>query len=142
MNRIPQLPAAPPQNHLEALAKYCATMCEIECCGLDACDFSPVHIASYCLSRDARYPSRVAMEIIEQAKTLKSNYGSNGASARGITIAEINERMTGRRVDILADTLVRQAALAKAILDTDQADERDPVFVWQNGRGSEVLSQD
>ncbi|MFU1477540.1 DUF6331 family protein [Roseovarius sp. C7] len=142
MNRIPQLPAAPPQNHLEALAKYCATMCEIECCGLDACDFSPVHIASYCLSRNARYPSRVAMEIIAQAKTLKSNYGSNGASARGITIAEINERMTGRRVDILADTLVRQAALAKAILDTDQADERDPVFVWQNGRGSEVLSQD
>jgi hypothetical protein len=71
MNRIPQLPAAHPQNHLEALAKYCATMCEIECCGLDACDFSPVHIASYCLSRDVRYPSRVAMEIIEQAKTLK-----------------------------------------------------------------------
>jgi hypothetical protein len=142
MNRIPQLPAAHPQNHLEALAKYCATMCEIECCGLDACDFSPVHIASYCLSRNVRYPSRVAMEIIEQAKTLKSNYGSNGASARGITIAEINERMTGRRVDILADTLVRQAALAKAILDTDQAHERDPVFVWQNGRGSDVLNED
>jgi hypothetical protein len=142
MNRIPQLPVAHPQKHLEALAKYCATMCEIECCGLDACDFSPVHIASYCLSRNVRYPSRVAMEIIEQAKTLKSNYGSNGASARGITIAEINERMTGRRVDVLADTLVRQAALAKAILDTDQADERDPVFVWQNGRGSDVLNED
>ncbi|MFC5736409.1 DUF6331 family protein [Sinirhodobacter huangdaonensis] len=142
MNRIPQLPAAHPQNHLEALAKYCATMCEIECCGLDACDFSPVHIASYCLSRDVRYPSRVAMEIIEQAKTLKKNYGSNGASARGITIDEINERMTGRRVDILAEILVRQAALAKAILDTDQADERDPVFVWQNGRGSNALNED
>lgn len=142
MNRIPQLPAAHPQNHLEALAKYCATMCEIECCGLDACEFSPVHIASYCLSRNVRYPSRVAMEIIEQAKTLKSNYGSNGASARGTTIAEINERMTGRRVDILADTLVRQSALAKAILDTDQVDERDPVFIWQNGRGSDVLNGD
>lgn len=142
MNRIPQLPAASRQNHLEALAKYCATMCVIECCGLDACDFSPVHIASYCLSRDARYPSSVAIEIIEQAKTLKSNYGSNGTSARGITINEINERMTGRRVDILAETLVQQAALAKAILDTDQAEARDPVWVWKDGRGSEVLSQE
>ncbi|WP_420845607.1 DUF6331 family protein [Marivivens niveibacter] len=44
---MPVLSAAPPQKHHEALAKYCATMCEIECCGLDACDFSQVHIASY-----------------------------------------------------------------------------------------------
>jgi hypothetical protein len=50
--------------------------------------------------------------------------------------------MTGRRVDILAEMLVRQAALAKAILDTDQADERDPVFVWKNGRGSNALNED
>lgn len=142
MKRIPKLLAEPPQNHLEKLAKYCATLCEIDCCGLDACDFSPVHIASYCLSTNFRYPSRVAIEIIEQAKILKSNYGSNGASARGVTIYEINERMTARKVDILAEALERQAALAKAILETEQTDERDPVFVWEGGRGSDVLNEE
>ncbi|WP_133064475.1 DUF6331 family protein [Marivivens niveibacter] len=114
MKRTPVLSAAPPQKHLEALAKYCATVCEIECCGLDACDFSPVHIASYYMSRNVRSPSRVAQEIIEQAKTLKSNFGSNGASARGVAIHELNERMTARRVDILAEMLERQVALAES----------------------------
>ena len=142
MNRIPRLPASHQQMHIEALARYCATICEIECCGLDACDFSPVHIASYCLSRDARYPSRVALEIIEQAKTLKSNYGSNGAIARGTTINEINERMTGRRVEVFAEALERQTELAQAFLVGEHSDNRDPVFVWKNGRGSDVLNED
>ena len=142
MNRIPQLPAPRPQMHIEALARYCATICVIECCGLDACDFSPVHIASYCLSRDPRYPSRVALEIIEQAKTLKSNYGSNGASASGTTINEINERMSGRRVDVFAEALERQTELAQAILVAEQSDDRDPVFVWKNGRSSGVMIED
>ena len=142
MNRISQLPAPRPQMHIEALANYCATLCEIECCGLDACDFSPVHIASYCLSRDPRHPSRVALEIIEQVETLRSNYGSSGASARGTTINEINERMTGRRVDVFAEALARQTELAQAILTAEPSDNRDPVVVWKNGRGSDVLNVD
>lgn len=124
------------QNHLEALAQYCATICVIECCGLDACDFSPIHIASYCLSRNERFPSRIANEIIQQVQTLKANYGSKGASARGITIAELNERLSGQRVDVLAETIERQTTLAIAILNAEKADERHPVFVWEKPQQS------
>ncbi|WP_170325065.1 DUF6331 family protein [Ruegeria arenilitoris] len=118
------------QNHLENLAQYCAKLCVIECCGLDACDFSPIHIASYCLSREPRYPLRVANEIIEQAKSLKANYGSKGASAHGVKINEINERLSDQRVDKLAETLEQQTTLAIAILDTEKTDDRHPVLVW------------
>lgn len=128
---MPPLPEQSEQGHLEPLAQYCATLCVIECCGLDACDFSPIHVASYCLSREPRFPLRVANEIIEQAKTLKANYGKNGASARGTTIVGINERMSGQRVDILSETLERQTALAIAVFDMVQAKERNPVLVWE-----------
>ncbi|OUD08511.1 hypothetical protein BVC71_13510 [Marivivens niveibacter] len=94
------------------------------------------------MSRNVRSPLSVAQEIIEQAITLKSNYGSNGASTRGVAIHEINERMTAPRVDILAEMLERQAAIAKAILETQRTDERDPVFVCEDGRGSDVLNED
>jgi hypothetical protein len=124
------------QNHLEAVAQYCAKICVIECCGLDACDFSPIHIASYCLSREPRFPSRVANEIIEESKTLRANYGSNGASARGITINEINERLSGQRVDILTETLEQQTTLAIAVLNAEHEDERHPVLVWEKQKGS------
>lgn len=136
MKPLELLPDQPGQNHLGALAQYCAKICVIECCGLDACDFSQIHIASYCLTRKPRFPSRVANEIIEQAKTLKANYGSNGASARGITIVEINERMSGQRVDILAETIERQTTLAIAVLNTEHVDGRQPVFVWENQQSS------
>ncbi|KZL19997.1 DUF6331 family protein [Pseudovibrio sp. WM33] len=118
------------EDHLISLPRYCANMCEIECCGLDACDFSPIHIASYCQSRSIRYPLRILTEIINQAETLKANYGSSGASGRGITLAEINERMSGQRVDIFADMLLHQAAKAKSILNGDRTDKREPVLVW------------
>lgn len=134
MRPIPALPTQPMQDHLETLAQYCATLCVIECCGLDACDFSPIHIASYCLSREPRYPERVANEIIEQAKTLKANYGANGASACGIEISAINERLSGSRVDKLAQTLEQQTTSAIVVLGTEKADGRHPVFVWDEQR--------
>lgn len=118
------------ENHLASLPHYCATLCEIECCGLDACDLSSIHIASYCQSRDARCPKRVASQISEQAKTLKANYGSKGASARGTTIIEINERMSGERVDTFAAMLIQQTSLAENILETEETDDRCPIRVW------------
>lgn len=121
----------PMENHLTSLPRYCANLCEIECCGLDACDFSAIHIASYCQSRNYRYPLRVATEIIKQAEALKSNYGSKGSSAKGISIADINENMSGQRVDIFADMLLQQTAAAQDILNKDATEDREPVFVWR-----------
>ncbi|QUS56058.1 hypothetical protein [Pseudovibrio brasiliensis] len=69
-------------------------------------------------------------EIINQAETLKANYGSSGASGRGINLTEINERMSGQRVDVFVGMLLQQAAKAKSILSGDGTDKREPVLVW------------
>ena len=118
------------ENHLTSLPRYCASLCVIECCGLDACDFSSIHIASYCQSRNPRFPSRVAAQIKDQAETLMANYGSKGGSARGITLEEINERMSGQRVDTFVTMLLRQVISAQGILANDNMDDRDPILVW------------
>jgi hypothetical protein len=39
-------------ERLQYLVKYCEKACVAECCGIDAFDFSPLHIASYTESRD------------------------------------------------------------------------------------------
>lgn len=118
------------KNHLTSLPRYCESLCVIECCGLDACDFSPIHIASYCQSRKPRFPSRVASEIMSQAETLKANYGSEGASSRGINLPEINERMSGQRVDIFVGAILQQTALAQNILTEDKTSGREPIMIW------------
>jgi hypothetical protein len=72
---------------------------------------------------------RVAAQIINQAETLKANYGSKGASSKGITLKEINERMSGQRVDTFADMLLRQTEAAQVILRGDVTEDREPVLV-------------
>lgn len=59
-----------------------------------------------------------------------ANYGSQGASARGITLEVINERMSGQRVDTFATMLLRQTLAAQSLLETDITVDREPVFVW------------
>jgi hypothetical protein len=34
-------------DRLQYLVKYCEKICLAECCGIDAFDFSPLHVASY-----------------------------------------------------------------------------------------------
>lgn len=131
MQPIPTMePDQPMEDHLTSLPRYCANLCEIECCGLDACDFSPIHIASYCQSRNQGYPLRVATQITNQAEALKANYGSKGAGGKGLTLKEINERMSGQRVDIFTDMLLRQTEAAQVILKGDVTEDREPVLVW------------
>jgi len=116
-------------KHIIELAKYCETECVIECCGLDACDFSSIHIASYCLAWHRRKPSDALFEISNELKTLKANYGSKGASARGITISEINERLSAERVDKLVDTLLAKLSAAENLLKSNEPDGREPEFI-------------
>jgi len=59
-----------------------------------------------------------------------ANYGSKGGSARGITLEEINERMSGQRVDTFVTMLLRQVISAQGILANDNMDDRDPILVW------------
>lgn len=116
-------------KHVIELTKYCETECVIECCGLDACDFSHIHIASYCLAWHRRKPSEILIEITNELETLRANYGSRGASGRGITINEINERLSAERVDKLVETLLTQSSAAQNLLKSNEPDGREPKFV-------------
>ena len=44
MTKLPEI-ALPDQ--LKYLVKYCEKSCDSGCCGIDAFDFSPLHVASY-----------------------------------------------------------------------------------------------
>lgn len=51
-------------NSLHRVVRRCETVCEAACCGLDAFDFHPAHVASAVLTFSDRGPSQV-MESVE-----------------------------------------------------------------------------
>ncbi|MEZ6142313.1 MAG: DUF6331 family protein [Zavarzinella sp.] len=101
------------EHPLSGLFARCQTICVAECCGIDAYDFSPIHIASFLLLyRGEPDPADVRL-VRSQLAALKVNYGSNGASAAGVTLDEVNQVFTGVEVDALVDEI--SANLDKAL---------------------------
>jgi hypothetical protein len=52
-------------KNLQRVVRRCETVCESACCGLDAFDFHPIHVASSILAFNDREPSET-MQFIEQ----------------------------------------------------------------------------
>jgi hypothetical protein len=92
---------------LSNLFGRCMTVCVAECCGVDAYDFNPLHVASYLLMYRGTPDGREVEQIRVQLKTLKANYGSNGASACGVTLDDLNQGFSGSEIDELVDNLLQ-----------------------------------
>jgi hypothetical protein len=91
---------------LSRLVERCETLCVSQCCGIDAYDFSPIHIASYLiLTRGSPDRSEVA-QIQAQLATLRVNYGSSGVSARGATFEDLNQIFSGEDIDSFVQLLL------------------------------------
>ena len=106
----------PPLAHLVA---HCETICVHGCCGLDAYDFSPVHIASY-LTRTTRGVDEAVTAICDQLEALRANYGSSGASGRGVTVESLNEVFTGQRLDQFVAELLGNIPVALALIEQSE----------------------
>jgi len=94
----------------------CKTICEPECCGIDAYHFHPAHIASFLLLYRGSPDPRQLADLRAQLAALKSNYGSEGASQRGATFEDINQTFSGPDLDTLVDTIAVNLDAAVALV--------------------------
>jgi hypothetical protein len=81
---------------LEPLVKYCETLCEAECCGVDAFDFSPVHIASYLCRYTGAISATDIVEIEGRISELEACALNLPSDERGFicTISVMNENFS------------------------------------------------
>ena len=115
------------EDPLLNLVSRCQTMCVAECCGIDAYDFSPVHIASYLLMWQGKVDQSSLAKLRGQLGALKANYGSSGASAQGVTLDEMNHSFTGPQIDRLVDEIKANLDLALRICeDSEKTRFRSP----------------
>jgi hypothetical protein len=94
------------------LVTRCQTICEAECCGIHAYDFSPIHIASYLIMYRGKIDKEEISELNNQLEALKVNYGSSGASAKGVTIDEMNQGFSGEEINSLAEEILENLVVA------------------------------
>lgn len=84
---------------LESLIKYCETNCVAGCCGIDAYDFSPVHIASFLAQSSGATESSLLETLISQIGAIEAHYGIHGQSANEAIFEDLNIVLKGIQVD-------------------------------------------
>lgn len=96
---------------LATLVERCQTRCVAECCGIDAYDFNPIHIASYLiLTRGSPDPAEVA-QLQTQLASLRANYGSSG-----VTFDDLNQIFSGTEIDSFVQLLLTNIDRALAMI--------------------------
>ncbi|EAQ45513.1 MAG: hypothetical protein BM560_17000 [Roseobacter sp. MedPE-SWde] len=90
---------------LLGMIQNCATICEPECCGIDAFEFSPFHIASYLLRYTGRIDQEELDKIRNQLSVLNASYGTAGTQQEGCTLDEMNQIFSGKDINNLVKTI-------------------------------------
>jgi hypothetical protein len=93
------------EHPLAGLFDRCQTLCVAECCGIDAYDFNPIHVASYLLLHRGEPDAADVALVRSQLASLKANYGSAGASSVGVTLVELNQVFSGEQIDALVERI-------------------------------------
>jgi hypothetical protein len=100
------------ESPLSNLLSRCETLCVAGCCGRDAYDFSPIHIASFLSMWSVTPDPKVVAALREQIATLRTNYGSGGASGSEVVIDEMNQCFTAEEIDTLTGEIAANLAVA------------------------------
>ena len=102
---------------LANLIRYCQAICVAECCGAEAFDFHPIHIASFLLLyRGVPDPADIAT-MRGQLETLRSEYGTNGSCSIGVTLDEMNQIFSGADVDQFVSRILANLDRALRVID-------------------------
>jgi Family of unknown function (DUF6331) len=97
---------------LSLLIDYCEKLCVADCCGIDAYDFSPIHIASH-LIRARRYADSKEVDIVlAQLRAFRQEHGSTNFANAGISIERMNHSFSAEEVDVFVDEIVANIAVA------------------------------
>jgi hypothetical protein len=96
------------------------TMCVAECCGIDAYDIHPIHVASYLLLYRGAVDHQEVDQLRAQITSLETNYGS-ASGAGGVTLEDLNQAFSEPELDGLVRKL--RLALDQALVLISQAPE-------------------
>ncbi len=90
---------------LRALSKSCETICERECCGIEAYNFSPFNIIYHLTGWDAsireNHVATIRADLAELTKTVRNSKGGHTK----ITLADLNAILTENRLLALIDEI-------------------------------------
>src|SRR5215470_17326626 len=106
---------------LSNLLQRCMTQCVAQCCGIEAYDFNPIHVASYLLMHKGAPDIREVEQIRTQLDSLRANYGSAGASGRGADFDDLNQGLTDTEIDHLVDRLHTALDVALTLIPEAEA---------------------
>lgn len=102
------------------LVSRCQAICMPECCGIDAYDFSPIHIASYLTMYRGEIDKNEIAELKNQLQALKANYGSSRASGNGVTVDEMNQVFKGEEIDFLVNEILANINVAIQLVEKSE----------------------
>lgn len=94
------------------------TICVPECCGIDAYDFSPIHVASFLVMWRGDVDQSELSKLRQQIESLRDDFGSNGRLGNSVSIEGMNLSMTGTEVDAFASELSASIESALKIIAT------------------------
>ena len=108
---------------IEYLIKCCEVYCVKDCCGLNAFDFSPVHIASYLL--DSGYSTS---DIKKLKKSLSRFIETNITSIKDnlVYINVISDSLNKKELNNLQNEISTNIDLALKIIEVSEKDRYEP----------------
>lgn len=103
------------------LVARCQAICEAECCGIDAFDFSPIQIASY-LTMYRGHPDASEIAVLrDQIQVLRAEHGLSAARESGTVVDDLNQMLTAERIEALADELLANLEVALRIIKQSES---------------------
>jgi hypothetical protein len=103
---------------LAALVDACQKACVAECCGLEAFDFSPVHVASYLSAFSGRISLDETASLIGELGSLLEQVSGVEPDENGhvCSIAAMNQHFTPQTLDAVVRELMRSISAAPEML--------------------------
>lgn len=92
---------------LLGLVKNCETLCDAACCGRDAFDFSPIHIASFLLRPSGCVEDDQVAKIRLQLDALAADGRRLTAEGLSTTVPAMNQYFTGGELVELSTVISR-----------------------------------
>lgn len=84
---------------LSSLIARCESLCSPSCCGLDAYDFSPLHIASFLIMHREGVDANEILEISEQLDALSERCGKFGVVNKWVKIEGVSHVFSVEDID-------------------------------------------
>ena len=108
------------EHPLLNLFTRCETVCVPACCGIDAYDFSPIHIASFLTMYSGSLEVSELEKLTKQLKDFREKYGASSNNSQEVNISDLSESLTPKEVDLLIDEIERNIIVAKELISQSE----------------------